>query len=192
MTSLIWVLVALSAATNTARARGRWKMTQLRFLPGTKFVPRIVSVSPTPSLSGRTLTILGADAASPPAVAASTIALAHSAIATSTWRERDMRIEAASDVSSGPPDECFSLRGRRQVGDPLAGPQRWAGGRAARPAAHGAGGDVRTRGDGGRHAKSDRLSERAVGACRRVACRNSTDDQAIWGDAIARSQGRTG
>ncbi len=47
-TNVSFVDVAVSTRTKTARARARWKTTQLRFLPARKFLPRTVNVSPTP------------------------------------------------------------------------------------------------------------------------------------------------
>src|SRR4029453_12490050 len=49
---LMVVFVALSALRKTAWARGFWKATVLRKLPGRKFLPRMVSVSPTESFLG--------------------------------------------------------------------------------------------------------------------------------------------
>ena len=53
------VRVAEPALTKTARLPSRLKMTLLRRVPARKFVPRIVSVSPTPSFIGATDEIVG-------------------------------------------------------------------------------------------------------------------------------------
>ena len=57
--TLMTVRVAEPALTNTARLPSRLKMTLLRRLPARKFVPRTVSVSPTPSFIGATDEIEG-------------------------------------------------------------------------------------------------------------------------------------
>src|ERR687886_2272674 len=89
-TKVSLVDVALSTGANTARARARWKTTQLRFLPGMKFLPRMVSVSPTPRCSGETATTLGGVAALATPVASGT---AHAAAQARARAERSTDIE---------------------------------------------------------------------------------------------------